>query len=114
MYFKVYKSQLPVVEKALESAALMLGTDKSRGHLEIIHEIEPKQTPIELNFAAKSMICFGIARARARRLAGARSAVLERTYKSITSNSGANLVSGALDNLISLCARCHRQQHGVF
>src|SRR5712671_443315 len=29
--FKVYKSQLPVVEKALETAALMLGTDKSRG-----------------------------------------------------------------------------------
>jgi hypothetical protein len=37
MYFKVYKSQLPVVEKALETAALMLGTDKSRGYcLEMI------------------------------------------------------------------------------
>ena len=35
--FKVYKSQLPVVEKALETAALMLGTDKSRGYcLEMI------------------------------------------------------------------------------
>ena len=30
LYFKVYKSQLSVVEKALETAALMLGTD-SRG-----------------------------------------------------------------------------------
>jgi hypothetical protein len=35
--FKVYKSQLPVVEKALETAGLMLGTDKSRGYcLEMI------------------------------------------------------------------------------
>jgi hypothetical protein len=31
IYFKLYKSQLPVVEKALETAGLMLGTDKSRG-----------------------------------------------------------------------------------
>ncbi|MDA2912746.1 hypothetical protein MYX77_02085 [Acidobacteriia bacterium AH_259_A11_L15] len=37
MYFKLYKSQLPVVEQALETAALMLGTDKSRGYcLEMI------------------------------------------------------------------------------
>ena len=37
LYFKVYKSQLAVVEKALETAALMLGTDKSRGYcLEMI------------------------------------------------------------------------------
>ena len=37
IYFKVYKSQLSVVEKALETAALMLGTDKSRGYcLEMI------------------------------------------------------------------------------
>jgi hypothetical protein len=37
IYFKLYKSQLPVVEKALETAALMLGTDKSRGYcLEMI------------------------------------------------------------------------------
>ena len=33
LYFKVYKSQLPVIEQALETAALMLGTDKSRGLL---------------------------------------------------------------------------------
>lgn len=37
IYFKLYKSQLPVVEKAFETAALMLGTDKSRGYcLEMI------------------------------------------------------------------------------
>jgi len=37
IYFKLYKSQLPVVEKALETAGLMLGTNKSRGYcLEMI------------------------------------------------------------------------------
>ena len=37
LYFKVYKSQLSVVERALETAALMLGCDKSRGYcLEMI------------------------------------------------------------------------------
>ena len=37
IYFKLYKSQLPVVEKALETAALMLGTDRSRKYcLEMI------------------------------------------------------------------------------
>jgi len=37
LYFKVYKSQLAVLEQALETAALMLGTDKSRGYcLEMI------------------------------------------------------------------------------
>jgi hypothetical protein len=37
IYFKLYQSQGPVVEKAIETAALMLGTDKSRGYcLEMI------------------------------------------------------------------------------
>ena len=37
IYFKLYKSQVPVVEQALDTAALMLGTDKSRGYcLEMI------------------------------------------------------------------------------
>ena len=37
LYFKVYKSQLLVIERALETTALMLGTDKSRGYcLEMI------------------------------------------------------------------------------
>src|ERR1700756_2030511 len=37
VYFKFYKSQLPVIEQAIETAALMLGSDKSRGYcLEMI------------------------------------------------------------------------------
>ena len=37
IYFKVYKSQVPVIEQAIETAARMLGTDKSRGYcLEMI------------------------------------------------------------------------------
>ncbi len=37
LYFKLYKSQLKVIEQALETAALMLGSDKSRGYcLEMI------------------------------------------------------------------------------
>ena len=37
IYFKLYKSQIPVIEQALDTAALMLGTDKSRGYcLEMI------------------------------------------------------------------------------
>ena len=37
IYFKLYKGQLTTVERALEIAALMLGSDKSRGYsLEMI------------------------------------------------------------------------------
>jgi hypothetical protein len=37
IYFKIYKSQLPVIEQAIDTAALMLGSDKSRGYcLEMI------------------------------------------------------------------------------
>jgi hypothetical protein len=37
VYFKVYKSQLAVVERAIETAGLMLGTDRSRSYcLEVI------------------------------------------------------------------------------
>jgi len=37
IYFKVYKSQIQVIEQAIETAALMLGSDKSRGYcLEMI------------------------------------------------------------------------------
>ena len=37
IYFKLYKTQIPIVEQAIETAALMLGTDKSRGYcLEMI------------------------------------------------------------------------------
>ena len=37
VYFKLYKSQIPIVDQALETAALMLGSDRSRGYsLEMI------------------------------------------------------------------------------
>jgi len=37
IYFKVYKSQIAVIEQAIETAALIMGTDKSRGYsLEMI------------------------------------------------------------------------------
>src|SRR5438874_5145997 len=37
IYFKLYKSQIPVIEQAVETAALMLGSDKYRGYcLEMI------------------------------------------------------------------------------
>ena len=37
LYFKAYKGQLPVIEQALETAAFMLGSNKSRGYcLEMI------------------------------------------------------------------------------
>jgi hypothetical protein len=37
VYFKLYKSQIPMIEQAIETAALMLGTDKSRWYcLEMI------------------------------------------------------------------------------
>jgi hypothetical protein len=37
VYFRLFKSQLAVIEQALETASLMLGSDKSRGYcLEMI------------------------------------------------------------------------------
>jgi hypothetical protein len=37
LYFKFYKSQIPVIERAIETAALMLGSEKARGYcLEMI------------------------------------------------------------------------------
>jgi hypothetical protein len=37
LYFKAYKNQLPVIEQALETAGLMLESDRSRGYcLEMI------------------------------------------------------------------------------
>jgi len=37
LYFRLFKSQLAVIEQALETASLMLGSDKSRGYcLEMI------------------------------------------------------------------------------
>ncbi|MCU1270090.1 MAG: hypothetical protein JWN74_1384 [Acidobacteriaceae bacterium] len=37
IYFKIYQSQVPIIEQAIATAALMLGSDKSRGYcLEMI------------------------------------------------------------------------------
>ena len=37
VYFKLYQSQMPVIERAIETATLMLGSDRSRGYcLEMI------------------------------------------------------------------------------
>ena len=37
VYFKLYESQIPVIDRAIETAALMLGSDRSRGYcLEMI------------------------------------------------------------------------------
>lgn len=37
VYFKLYRGQIPVVDRAIETAALMLGSDRSRGYcLEMI------------------------------------------------------------------------------
>ena len=37
IYFKLYRSQIPVIEQAIETAARMLGSDRSRGYcLEMI------------------------------------------------------------------------------
>jgi hypothetical protein len=46
IYFKLFQSQMPVIEKAIETAALMLGSDRSRGYcLElIVRTFSPKPT----------------------------------------------------------------------
>jgi len=37
VYFKLYQSRMPIIERAIETAALMLGSDNSRGYcLEMI------------------------------------------------------------------------------
>jgi hypothetical protein len=46
IYFKLYKTQIPVVEQAIETAALMLGSDKSRGYcLEMMCEFSRRSQP---------------------------------------------------------------------
>jgi hypothetical protein len=37
VYFKLYQGQIPIIERAIETAGLMLGSDRSRGYcLEMI------------------------------------------------------------------------------
>jgi hypothetical protein len=58
IYFKLYKSQLPVVERALEIAALMLGSDKSRGYcLEMICADFLAGAALETGAAGQNLEC---------------------------------------------------------
>jgi hypothetical protein len=58
IYFKLYKSRLPVVERALETAALMLGSDKARGYcLEMICADFLAGADLETGAAEKSIGC---------------------------------------------------------
>jgi len=46
IYIKLYRSQIPVVEQAIETAGLMLGTDTSRGYfLETICGLSRRRRP---------------------------------------------------------------------
>ena len=55
IYFKLYKGQLSVVERALDIAALMLGSDKSRGYsLEMICADFLAGAALENNSSAQS------------------------------------------------------------
>jgi hypothetical protein len=58
IYFKVYKSQLPVVERALEIAALMLSSDKSWGYsLEMIRADFLAGTALETSGSEQTLGC---------------------------------------------------------
>jgi hypothetical protein len=49
IYFKLYRSQLAVIEQALETAALMLGSSRSRGYcLEMIAADFVAGAPLEI------------------------------------------------------------------
>ena len=60
VYLNLYKSQIPIIDQAIETAALMLGTDKSRGYcMEMICadflaganvENENREVLLQLNF----------------------------------------------------------------
>jgi hypothetical protein len=64
-YFKPYQTQMPIIEKAIETAALMLGSDRSRGSIRN-----------RMRFCS-STSCVGMAGAANRVAVG-------RTWKSIT------------------------------
>jgi hypothetical protein len=43
IYFKIYKSRMRVIEQALETASLMLGSDKSRGDCLEVRDGTPRR-----------------------------------------------------------------------
>lgn len=81
IYFRVYKSQLPVIEQALETEGLMLGSDKSRGY-------------------CLEMICADF-------LAGA--SLQEGGRQTLLMSL--RLGGDSEENLITLCVACHRVIH---
>ena len=116
--FKLYKSQLPVVEQALETAALMLGSDKARGYcLEMIcADFLAGVSPIEAGTALENPAGESDLDARLETLARdgwrcqqcgkiGNSQVHHQIFRSHGASEGA-------DNLITLCSNCHAARHG--
>ena len=100
LYFKAYKSQLPVIEQALETAALMLGSDKSRGY-------------------CLEMICADFL-AGVSLEAGNRDTLLPFLTRLVTglpkpqreaTPLRSRLGNDTAENLIALCASCHQKAH---
>jgi len=50
IYFKLYQSQMPVIERAIETAALMLGCHKSR--LRVVQRFRGSILVIQMSFSA--------------------------------------------------------------
>lgn len=103
LYFKAYKSQLPVIEQALETAGLMLGSDKSRGYcLEMIFADFPARVSVEGGstgtlLAPLARIVLGLPKTQ-------RIELLETIRRS-------RLRDDTAENLITLCALCHQKAH---
>ena len=131
IYFKVYQSQIPVIEQAIETAARMLGTDKSRGYcLEMIPvlawrtkakisgarepeglmiPIQPKRFVVRLDPDSYSQLCLEVLRRDRWQCQCCGSLEnLQIHHRQFRSRSGAD----SEDNLITLCAKCHRSLHG--
>ena len=123
IYFKLFKSQVPVIEQALETATRMLGSDSSRGYcLEMIcadflagvsahedlgpkadgsaSESELQQEPLDARLAT-------LARDSWRCQQCGRIGNSEVHHQTFRSHGG----DDDPGNLISLCADCHRAAH---
>jgi hypothetical protein len=102
IYFKVYKNQIPVIEQAIETAALMLSTDKSRGYcLEMIcadflagAHLDNGNPEILRRDGWRCQFCGTLSN-------------LEVHHREFRSHSGADFE----ENLITLCAACHSRVH---
>ncbi len=121
--FKLYKSQLPVVEQALETAALMLGSDKSRGYcLEMICADflagalqMPPRNEENLNNIGESAVeeslddrLEPLTRDGWRCQHCGRIGNSELHHQVFRSQGGDN----SPENLITLCSTCHAELHG--